>query len=424
MMRLCSLFSCINKIKCMKFTSHLSYLSTYHNSPHVSLCFSIGRYESKPIKEIIDFILKRLKPKFLHVEEHMVGMKFRLENLKSILQIHLGQIYVIGICGISGIGKTTIAKMLYSDILYQFDGYCFLEDVKNRFKSHNDRLELLRELLRSILKDGNLELNSIVDGVDMIKDRLNSGKFLLVVDDVDHQDQVQLLIKSCTWFAPGSRIIVTTKDKRLLNMHQLETSIEVNVLLYEASTLCEEESIELFSWHAFKQDVPKEDYMTLSKCMVNYAQGHPLALKVLGSSLCGRTIDEWKSQLDKLKKCPQKEVNNLFRVSFDGLDYFEKEVFLDIACFFNGGNKDILLRILDNCNLYATSVIPNLHDKCLITIVHNEIQMHDLIQQVGWTIVREEYPRDPSKWSRLWDPNDIHNAFLAKKVRTKCKLVN
>ena len=281
-------------------------MSIDHNSPHVSLCFTIGRYESKPIKEIIDFILKRLKPKFLHVEEHMDGMKFGLESLKSILQIHFGQIYMIGICGISGIGKTTIAKMLYDDILYQYDGSCFLQDVKNRFKSHNDRLQLLQELLRSIQKDANFVLNSIIDGVNTIKDRLNSGKFLIVVDDEDHQDQVQLLVKSCTWFGLESRIIVTTKDKRLLHMHQLEASTEVNVLLYEASALCEEESIELFSWHAFKQDVPKEDYMNLSKCMVNYAQGHPLSLNVLGSSLCGKTIDEWKSELDKLKKCPQK----------------------------------------------------------------------------------------------------------------------
>ena len=407
----------------MKFTSHLSYLSTYYDSPHVSLCFTIGRYESKPIKEIIDFILKRLKPKFLHVEEHMVGMKFRLENLKSMLQIHLGQVYVIGICGISGIGKTTIAKMLYNDIFCQFDGSCFLEDVKNRFKSHNDRLQLLQELLCGIQKDANLELNSIVDGVNMIKDRLNSGKFLVVVDDVDHQDQVQLLIKSCTWFPPGSRIIVTTKDKRLINMHQLEASTEVNVLLYEASALCEEESIELFSWHAFRQNVPEEVYMNLSKCMVNYARGHPLALKVLGSSLCGKTIDEWKSELDKLKICPKKEVNDLFRLSFDGLDHLEKEVFLDIACFFKEADKNFKLSILDSCNLYATVVVPVLHDRCLITIIDKTVQMHDLIQQMGRNVVREKDPRDPSKWSRLWDPNDIHNAFSAKEVRTKCMLV-
>ena len=144
-------------------------------------------------------------------------------------------------------------------------------------------------------------------------------------------DQVHLLIKNYVWFGPGSRIIVTTKEKHLLNMHQVGASTEVKVLLYEASELCEEDSIEHFSWHAFKQNVPKQDYVNLSKCMVYCAKGHPLALKVLGSSLCSKTIDEWNSALDKLKKCPKKAVNDLFRGSFDELDYFEKEVFLDIV---------------------------------------------------------------------------------------------
>ena len=62
------------------------------------------------------------------------------------------------------------------------------------------------------------------------------------------------------------------------------------------------EAIKLFSRHAFKQNVPKEDYVNLSNCLVHYAQGLPLTLKVLGSSLQGMTINEWKSTLDKLKK--------------------------------------------------------------------------------------------------------------------------
>ena len=40
-------------------------------------------------------------------------------------------------------------------------------------------------------------------------------------------------------------------------------------------------------------------------------------------------------------------------------------------------------------------------------ISNNKIQMHDLIQKMGWDIVRENFPKEPSKWSKLWDPNDI-----------------
>ena len=43
--------------------------------------------------------------------------------------------------------------------------------------------------------------------------------------------------------------------------------------------------------------------------------------------------------------------------------------------------------------------------------------MHDLIQQIGWQIVHEQHPEDPSKWSRLWNPDDIYHAFTSEKVR-------
>ena len=71
---------------------------------------------------------------------------------------------------------------------------------------------------------------------------------------------------------------------------------------YMVEQLYYKEAIKLFSRHAFKQNVPKEDYVNLSNCLVHYAQGLPLTLKVLGSSLQGMTINEWKSTLDKLKK--------------------------------------------------------------------------------------------------------------------------
>ncbi|KAL6316340.1 hypothetical protein AAG906_017975 [Vitis piasezkii] len=359
-------------------------------------------YESKHIKEITNEIFKRLNPKLLHIDDDMVGIDFRLKELKLLLSSHLNEVRVIGIYGTGGIGKTTIAKIVYNEIQCQFNGASFLQDVRERSKNGH-QLQLLQQLLSGMVgKD--IELSDINEGINIIKGRLDSKKVLIVIDDVDHLEQLKLLVGSPKWFGLGSRIIITTRDQHLLGEYGVDISYKVEQLHYK-------EAIQLFSRHAFKQNVPKEDYVNLSNCMVDYAQGLPLALKVLGSSLHGMAIDEWKSALDKLKKNANKKINDVLRISFDGLDYFEKEVFLDIACFFKGEDKDSMLRILDGCNLFATYGIRVLCDRCLVTISNNVIQMHDLIQQMGQAIVREECPGDPSKWSRLWDVDDIYDAF-------------
>ena len=45
--------------------------------------------------------------------------------------------------------------------------------------------------------------------------------------------------------------------------------------------------------------------------------------------------------------------------------------------------------------------------------------MHNLIQQMGWEIVREKFPNEPSKWSKLWDSENIGHAFATSEVKTK-----
>ena len=136
------------------------------------------------------------------------------------------------------------------------------------------------------------EFSNINKGINIIKARLSSKKVLIVIDDVDELEQLESVAGSPKWFGPGSTIIITTRNQHLL----VEYGVTIS---YEATKLHYREALQLFSQHAFKQNDLKEDYVDLSNCMVQYARGLPLALKVLGSSLQGMTIDEWKSALDK-----------------------------------------------------------------------------------------------------------------------------
>lgn len=109
--------------------------------------------------------------------------------------------------------------------------------------------------------------------------------------------------------------------------------------------------------------------------MVNYANGLPLALKVLGSSLHDRSVLEWGSALQKLKTKPNDEVHNVLKIRFEGLDEIEQEIFLDIACFFKGCTKDDVTRLVE----HGMIGIAVLSEKNLITLLNDTIGIHDLV---------------------------------------------
>ena len=366
--------------------------------------FIIGRYESTHIAKITNEILEELNPKLLDIDDNIVGIDSRLKKLKSLLSGHSNDVRVVGIYGTGGIGKTTIAKKVYNEIKCQFNGASFLEGIKEKFKT-GCQLQLQKELLHGILgKD--VMFSDINEGINIIRSRLRPKKILVVFDDVDHLQQLNSLAQRPNWFRQGSIIIITTRDQSLL------VEYEVNAIPYKVTELHDDEALQLFCRHAFKQNVPKEDYVDFSKKMVLYAQGLPLALKVLGSYLHGMKKDEWESASAELEKNPPKGITDVLRISFDGLHHSAQDVFLDIECFFRGEFEDFVSRILDGCKHH----IKTLHDKCLITISDNIIQMHDLIQQMGWEIVREKFPKEPGEWSRLWDPKDIYCVLTRNTV--------
>ena len=110
------------------------------------------------------------------------------------------------------------------------------------------------------------------------------------------------------------------------------------------------------------------------------------------------------------------KIYNVLRTSFNGLSRAEGEIFLDIACFFKGKDREFVSRILDD----VEGEISNLCERCLITILDNKIYMHNLIQQMGWEVVREKCQNQPRKQSRLWDLDDVSSVLSRNAVRATC----
>ena len=144
--------------------------------------------------------------------------------------------------------------------------------------------------------------------------------------------------------------------------------------------------------------------MQLTNQIINYANGLPLALKIIGSDLRRKSLSQWESALKKYKKIPNKEILKILEISYEGLDQSEKDIFLDIAFFFIRKNIDYVVNILEACDLFPNNGIPKLIDKCLITIdPWDNLSMHNLLQQMGEEIVRRKSPQVLGKRTRLRD---------------------
>ena len=358
------------------------------------------------IKKISDI---KLKGTPLFVVKYPVGVNSRAKTIESLLDIKVNDVRMVGIHGLGGIGKTTIAKAIYNRIFEHFEGSCFLENVRENSETNDGMIQLQEKLLFNILKGKHLKVVSVARGINMIKEMLHGKKILLILDDVDKSKQIENLLGKYDWFASGSRVLITTRDAHLLATLKVYAT-------YKVTELVKHEALELFNQHAFQGNKHEEDYFELANQVIQYAKGLPLALTIIGSDLYGRPKFEWQSAIRQYREILEGDIHEILKVSYDGLSPTEKDIFLDIACFFKGRDKDNVVNILDACNLYPTFGIPNLVNKCLITISHNILWMHDLVQQMGREIVRQESPKVLKTRSRLWHHEDALEVLTRSKV--------
>ncbi|XP_028782033.1 putative disease resistance protein At4g11170 [Neltuma alba] len=310
-------------------------------------------------------------------------------------------VQILGIWGMSGIGKTAIARVAFEKFSSRYEGSYFLDNVREESQKHG--LKSLREKLIAELQE---EKSTFIR-----RKLIRRRKVLVVLDDVDAPEQLRHLVTEGFHWGPGSRVIVTSQNKQAL----IAGGVPAN-FIHEVKKLDFEESLNLFSLNAFNNSHPGRGYKELSKQAAAYADGLPLALKVLGLHLCSCDRETWKSTLGKLEMYPHPQIQDVLKMSFEGLDDVERDIFLDIAFFYKGEDKDHVKRLLDANNLFAADGIKGLLDKALISISNdNVIQMHDLIQEMGWEIVRQECKENPGRRSRLKDFEEVYDVLKNNK---------
>ena len=253
-------------------------------------------------------------------------------------------ISIIPIVGIGGLGKTTLAQLVYND-----------ENVKRNFEPKlwvciSDIFDVKR-IVKEILELTKMEHEESLESLQKkLRDKLDGKKYLIVLDDLWNEDSNKWLPlrNLLTVGARGSRVIVTTRSVRVARV--------IGATSWHAlKGLPKENAWSLFVKVAFEQGQPPENqaFISLGKEIVEECGGVPLAIRTIASLLCTKASEnEWQSFKDyELSKITQEEENGILstlKLSYDHLPSRLKQCFAYCRLF----PKDYRIEVNTLINLW------------------------------------------------------------------------
>ena len=336
----------------------------------------------------------------IEVEQYRVGLENPTYSCIKVLESIGACTGMLGLDGMGGIGKTTLAREIYNHFVAQKKFRCmsFLEIPFDPSTSSNMqgvtptwsrelRKQLMWDLLR--VKNSAARYNSWFQKVS------SAGPTLIVIDNVHRLGQFEELIPSVSALHPASRIIVTSRDRSVLN--KIASRTQIGHYLFDVCKLSMAESNLLFNWHAFHTKEAPKEFEDLAKSIVKACGGLPLALKVTGSSLFDKRLDEdretiWPEAVDALRQ--SSDVMDVLRWSYDNLAEVEKRMFVDVTCFFYNGRAAEALAFWEGCRNSSYGGIKTPHTSLRSLIDKNlmecsrwgEFIVHDLLKELGQKI--------------------------------------
>ncbi|XP_059070249.1 disease resistance protein Roq1 isoform X2 [Cryptomeria japonica] len=358
--------------------------------------------ERRLLKNIVNIVLKERRNVPLVVAKHPVGLHETVEDFENKFAECDQDVQIVGIRGMGGSGKTTLAKELYNKKRSSMERSSFIFDIR-------EAKEVLLKKQIEVLKDlgGNETFDNVEQGKEILTRHLKSFRVLIVMDDVDHADQLDALLPAKDSLPSGSIIIVTTREREVLTSWDISS-------VYKMRTLDPFNATQLFCWHAFLQALPLDGFEELVEKFVEACNGLPLSLKVFGGQLYGKCHKKyWEFLFHKVSRLLPNDIKKKLRLSYDGLDHEEKEAFLDIACFFIGKEHNLAIEVWDGSGWSGLHIWERLFNKCLVELdSDNYIRMHDHLRDLGWEIAKQHQPY------RLWLPQQIINFDKQTKKRS------
>lgn len=368
-----------------------------------------------------------------------VGLEISVRELQK--RLFCKDVQLLGVVGMGGSGKTTLAT-----------AFCNDKEVQDHFKKRivfetvsrsPNIIEILGSMWLQLVGKNKPNFRDIEDARRQLQSKLCEKEpqpTLVVLDDVWEKCDLDKL----KFVGAGYKTLITTRNNQILRSDQK----------YEKQLLEESDAVFLFCQFAFGEaSIPETADNDLVKQVIAKCDRLPLALVVIGKSLCGLRREAWMTANDKLSqgKPVSDDHEKALTVMGTSVDILKKEVrecFLNMGIFQQGRNisADLLLDLgvyvhgFERAEAYT--ILIELAGRNLVKLVDNQkdtlwdsyewhcelsFTQHDILRELAINLTNEEpiinrrkrliMPRQAVSFRKMWKQHaDRERAFDAEIV--------
>ncbi|KAJ4704045.1 Disease resistance protein [Melia azedarach] len=376
----------------------------------------------------------------------IIGLESDMEKIKAWIFSSNEEINRVGIVGMGGLGKTTIAQKIFNDkdMGARFEKRIWLSASQN---FSEDRI--MRAMLRQLgHDDSTLDESHLLHKIHQI---LGDKSCLIVMDDV-WRINLDWWNKLCPT-SENSFVVITSRDV------EVTMSMGVDIArIHRPRTLNEEESWSLFSKYAFstrKGKCPNDQFERVGRDVLEKCGGLPLAIKTIGALLAQKlySLAEWKKINEDFHQLTTErnnsEVMASLQLSYDELPSLLKQCLLCFSIYpedFEISGEQIvhwwvgegLIQGQDTKTAaeLGFQYLSDLVSRCLVEVVHRRgydgrvysCKMHDLVRDMTIKIAKDEAfcsfdeqgrqkLREDSRWLGFTNDIDPKSLKISSKLR-------